>query len=74
MADALPNPPSAIAEAVSKYRPRVVGKKGGKEVRCARGVGCPRVVSVVYVACVVAVDRCGTRKCLVVACARQGRR
>ena len=27
MADALPNPPSAIAEAVSKYRPRVVGKK-----------------------------------------------
>ena len=43
MADALPNPPSAIAEAVSKYRPRVVGGGSKTEV----GIRARRVLAVV---------------------------
>jgi len=37
MADALPNPPSAIAEAVSKYRTRLVGGAAKNVVRTAAG-------------------------------------
>lgn len=31
MADALPQQPSAIAEAVAKYKPRTLGKDGGSK-------------------------------------------